>query len=168
MKNSPVSPSEQAISPTSATTSLAKKGPIVHEAKGAGNFIYEGKNTVFRMTVHEYADGTIDGNYENNASNATGIKWLTFNGNVVKFRVEGNIAIMLGQDKTGDYIGGYDIFFTIDNGQGGKTVTPDQVCYNIKFFDDYDMAVAYFNQPAATIIEDLKAIKIDSGNIQVY
>ena len=172
---SPVGPADQ-----NTTVSLDKKGPVVHRIQGSGNFTWGGKNAGARYAAHEYYDGTIDGVYQVNVANATGIPVNKWNSNVISFKIHENVGqyggkmvVFLGQEKTEMYAGWYEVVFAIDNGKPGQTTAPDQVCNYAAMAQSLDVDTGYlgltledwFNLSPEELISYLETTDCDKGNI---
>ena len=170
---SPVSPADQ-----NSKASLDKKDPVVHYIKGANLGTYDGKNAGIRITAHEYADGSFDGEYEINAANAFKDPSGKWNGNVLNFKVYenvgeygGNMGVILGVEKNGIWAAEatwYDVFFVIENGHGGQNTTPNQNSFYANGFLDQAEAEDFFNLSPDDLINILLLYPADKGNIQVY
>lgn len=174
--SSPVEPTNQ-----NSTIGLDKHGPIIHKVQGSGLLQYDGKLLGARYNAHEYLDESFDGEYEINCANATGDPTFKWNGNVLSFIVYENVGVyggkmgvFLGQEKTGDYAGWYDVFFAIDNGEPGQGTGPDQVNFYIvcaptlQYIFSNGMTIEDFYALSPTdLISMLGTMDCEEGNIIV-
>jgi hypothetical protein len=125
--NSVVTPSEKAASSFDAPTVLAKTGPVVNSATGNGGFFFDGKVVTCMFSARRFADESCNGQFElwaHSQDPTLGNKW---HGKVVFLKVwYGNTAV-LGGIETGQYgfPGTYDVWVTVDNGEGAKASQPD-------------------------------------------
>ena len=159
-KSSPISPADN-------VTILFKKGPVVHSVQGSTNLTVFGKNAVQTVNARQYSDGSFDGQYEINAANAIDDEIMKWNGDVLFLNVDGNIGIIGGVEKTGEYAGWYDLLFVIDNDQGGQSTLNDQTGWYIASTPDLTIAQEWWNMDPLDIIAWLEIMTVDRGNIQV-
>lgn len=147
---------------------LDKKGPVVHYANGSANGSYNGKNMAWVIAAHQYADGSVGGEYESNAANALGETYQKWNGKVLSLKVYGNIAVVGGIEKTGEYKGWYDVFVLVDNGQGNQASTADQVSLYVGGSDNLEMIQNAWNKDPSVLISHLGGlVPIARGNFHV-
>jgi len=148
--------------------SIDSKGPIDHRVQGSANEVYEGKNMVWTVTAHEYSDGTFDGEYEINAANALDDISQKWNGDVLFLKVYGNVAVVGGIEKTGSAAGVYyDVFFVIDNGKNGKTLSPDQTSMYVAALPNLQVTQIWWNKDPSELMDKLGVMPVDKGNITV-
>lgn len=169
-----LTPKEQ---PTAAGSSLAKGGPVVHDATGSMHLYPEGESKMrtFAFTARQYKDGSCDGEYQvyRHASGAIN-KW---HGKVVHLNVEGNKALIIGYEdhQTGAWLGTYDAFIAIDNGEG-TNASPDIMSFVWYTDDEAELAnwmtmsaddfVLHLMNAGNPIDEILYPVQM--GNIQVH
>ncbi|MCL4539547.1 MAG: hypothetical protein M1378_08115 [Bacteroidetes bacterium] len=146
---------------------LDKKGPVVHYANGSANGSYNGKNMAWVIAAHQYADGSVGGEYEINAANALDETYQKWNGKVLFLKVYGKIAVVGGIEKTGESPGWYDVFFLIDNGQGAKATSPDQTSIYVGSIGTLSTAQKVWNYEPSVLMEGLGVMPIDRGNFHV-
>ena len=135
--SSPVSSGEQTVAAPVTPANLGKKGPVVASVTGNGgvrfDYWVDGKQVYgsFTISARKYADGSCDGEYQ--AIDHV-VDWKTTNwwhGKVLSLEVVGNKALVGGQEtdyvgnEATEYIGYYDAFVVIDNGQGSRATSPD-------------------------------------------
>jgi hypothetical protein len=172
-----LTPKEQ---PTATGSSLAKGGPVVHAATGSMHLYPEGetKMRTFAFTAKQYKDGSFDGEYQvyRHASGAAN-KW---HGKVIYLNVKDNKALIIGYEdhQTGAWLGTYDAFIAIDNGEG-TNASPDIMSF-VWYTDnptelanwmtmDADEFVQHLllTWPDPITIEDI-LYPVQMGNIQVH
>ncbi len=139
---SPVAPTAD----QSPKVSLDKKGRVVHQVVGSGNMKYEGKIIVSTFTAREYADGTVDGQYEINMQSLFQAKE---HGNVLSLKVYydvpgyGTVAIIGGQIKNStvpEQLDIYECYVIVDNGKA-----PDFENWWIPYLDTREKAEVFWN-----------------------
>jgi hypothetical protein len=169
-----LTPNEQ---PTATGLSLAKGGPVVHDATGSMHLYPEGetKMRTFAFTAKQYKDGSFDGEYQvyRHASGAVN-KW---HGKVVHLNVEGNKALIIGYEdhQTGAWLGTYDAFIAIDNGEG-TSASPDIMSF-VWYTDDQTELANWMTMSADDFVQHLMnagnpideiLYPVQMGNLQVH
>jgi len=99
--------------------------PVVQSVTGSGEIDdpISGEWRTFAFTAREYADGTVEGEYERyNRRPGLGPS----HGNVTCFTIIGNQAWLGGFEEFGDRVGGDVAWRVVDNGEG-KNAPPDQI-----------------------------------------
>jgi hypothetical protein len=166
------SPVSSDNSSANATLSLDKKGPVVHAVTGSAHLRYEGKHISCTITASEFADGSIDGTYLQNAQNALGGKDQKWNGDVLFLKVYENVGqfggkmgVVGGIEKNGVNAGWYDVFFVIDN-------SPNEVneaSYYVMITPDRAQAEGFWNLGPDDLMTLLYGtLPVDNGHFTVY
>lgn len=145
---------------------LNNRGVIIHMVQGSANGTYEGKNMVWTIAGHQYADGSFDGQYEINAANALGESYQKWHGKVAFLKVYGNLCVVGGAE-TGGNAGWYDVFFFIDNGEGGNAVSPDQASLYVAVTQDLVQAQRWWNLDPEILKTSLEVCAFERGNVTI-
>jgi len=140
---------------------------MIHAVEGSANETYNGKNMVWTITAHEFADAAFDGEYEINAANALDEAIQKWNGKIVFMKVYDNVAVIGGVEKTGSTTGWYDIYFVIDNGKKGQSSVPDQTSMYVVTTPDLDKAQIWWNEDPSVLMDELGVMPVDRRNITV-
>jgi hypothetical protein len=170
----PVSPGEQTVIAPGTPANLGKNGPIVHAVQGSTNGTFLGvydKKVINTYAAHQYADGSVDGQYMINAAKIAGAdKTWKWNGRVIFLKVYtdlqgyGKFAVIGGIETTGAYAGTYELFFVIDNGPGAYA----QTAHSMWVGDDAAAVMEKGNTDPADLISELGIETTDRGNLRVY
>ncbi len=126
---------EQAVNPTDNSLatpnsgSLAKsRGPVVEMVTGSGHLTRStdpvGLWRTFSFTARRYADGSVEGSYEDHDHG-----WTYAKGPITCFRIEGNQAwlyCVVEKSSEASVVGTQRVFRVIDNGEGANAA-PDQL-----------------------------------------
>jgi hypothetical protein len=152
-----LAPNELAISKPDAQTGLAKTGPVINVATGNGGFFEEGKIVTCMFSARRYADESCSGEFElwAHAQDPTlGNKW---HGKVMSLKVwYGNTAV-IGGVETGQYgfLNTYDVWVTVDNGEGAKNGNPDMHSISIYWAATLEDAQRVWNMKPEDVIKEI-------------